>query len=62
MFLEDKRFGPFTPPDPPPRTPKLTPRQGRTLLWVIAVNVILLLVAPIGGRTLFNALAVLLGN
>jgi len=29
---------------------------------VIAANVVLLLVAPIGGRTLFNGLAVLLGN
>jgi len=27
---------------------------------VIAANVVLLLVAPIGGRTLFNGLAVLL--
>ena len=38
----------------------LTPRQDRTLLWVIAANVVLLLVAPIGGMTLFNALAALL--
>jgi hypothetical protein len=29
---------------------------------VIAANVVLLLVAPIGGMTLFNALALLLGN
>ena len=62
MFLEDKRFGPLAPPDPPPRGPKLTPRQGRVLTWVIVANVVLLLVAPIGGMTLFNALAVLLGD
>ena len=32
------------------------------MLWVIAANVVLLLVAPIGGMTLFNALAALLGT
>jgi len=42
--------------------PTLTPRQGRTPLWVIAANLVLLLVAPIGGVTLLNALGVLLGN
>ena len=50
------------PPDLPPRVPTLTPRQGRTPLWVIAANLVLLLVAPIGGVTLLNALGVLLGN
>ena len=37
----------------------LTSWQDRTLLWVIAANLVLLRVAPIGGRILFNALALL---
>jgi hypothetical protein len=50
--------GGWQPPrEPPPRRPPLTRRGERILFWLIAVNAILLLVAPIGGATLFHAIA-----
>jgi hypothetical protein len=56
MFVE----GGWTPPwEPPPRKPRLTPRQERVLIWIIAANAVLWFVAPIGGATLFQAVAAL---
>ncbi|MDO1585049.1 hypothetical protein [Rhizobium oryzicola] len=46
-------------PDPPPEQPpkrQLTPRQQKTLLWIIAFNVVTLFIAPIGGATVIEAL------
>ncbi|GJD49729.1 hypothetical protein OPKNFCMD_2462 [Methylobacterium crusticola] len=52
MYVE----GGWTPsPEPPPREPRLTKRQERVLLWLIAVNVLLMFVAPIGGATVVHA-------
>ena len=39
--------------------PRLTARQEKTLAAIIALNVVLLIVAPIGGATLIGALALL---
>jgi len=50
---------PWQPPDPPQRAPRLTPRQRRVLSIVVGLNLFLLLVAPIGGATVFAALALL---
>ncbi|AWN44422.1 hypothetical protein U8607_06425 [Methylobacterium durans] len=44
----------------PPRKPRLTKRQERVLLWLIAVNLLLLLIAPIGGATLIHAVLAML--
>jgi len=41
--------------EPPPRKRQLTKRQERVFLWLIAVNMLLLLVAPIGGATIILA-------
>lgn len=53
-------------PPPPPWQPRpakkhqrLTPRQQRTLGTILGVNVLLLLVAPIGGATLLELLGIL---
>lgn len=53
-----------SPPPPPPWRPKrpdprpqLTRRQQNWLAGIIGVNVLLLLVAPIGGATVLQALA-----
>lgn len=60
MFV-DFRDQPPPPPWQPRRPrPRLTPRQEKALAAIIGLNVILLIVAPIGGATLIGALAVLL--
>lgn len=43
---------------PDPR-PQLTPRQQNALAAIIGVNVLLLLVAPIGGATVIQAIGAL---
>ena len=53
MFVE----GGWKPePEPLPHRPRLTPRQERVILWLLAANAVLLLVAPIGGATIFHAI------
>ncbi|GBU16556.1 MULTISPECIES: hypothetical protein [Methylobacterium] len=52
MFVE----GGWKPSWEPPRKPRLTKRQESVLLWIIGANLLLLLVAPIGGATVFHAL------
>ncbi|WP_187371480.1 hypothetical protein [Methylobacterium oryzihabitans] len=41
--------------EPPERRPRLTRRQELVFLWIIAINVVLLLMAPVGGATLIHA-------
>lgn len=59
MFV---RFDPDWPPlDPPRRTPAIPPRrldaaQEKRLLQAIAFNLVLMIVAPIGGATILGAL------
>jgi hypothetical protein len=57
MFVEG---GWKRPVDPPPRRPRLTARQQQVVVWIFAANAVLLLVAPIGGATLVQALLALL--
>ncbi len=45
---------------PPPRKPRLTQRQERVFVWLIAVNALLLLIAPIGGATIIHAVLAVL--
>ncbi|WP_294194644.1 hypothetical protein [uncultured Sphingomonas sp.] len=59
MFV-DFRDRPPPPPWQPRRPqPRLTRRQEKALAAIIGVNIILLLVAPIGGATLVGAFALL---
>ena len=37
------------------RDPGLTERQKRVFLWLVAVNMLLLLIAPVGGATVIHA-------
>lgn len=59
MYLDLQNYGRRL-PDPPkpqkPDYPTLSAKQQKLLLWVIGVNVVLLLVAPIGGATLISGL------
>lgn len=48
------------PEEPPPRAPRPTKRQERALLWIIGVNALLLLFAPIGGATIIHAVLAML--
>ncbi|KAB1072731.1 hypothetical protein F6X51_14045 [Methylobacterium planeticum] len=53
--------GGWKPPwEPPRREPRLTKRQERVLIWLIAVNALLLLIAPIGGATVIQAILAIL--
>lgn len=57
MFVEG---GWRPPPEPAPRRPRLTRRQERLILWLVAANAVLLLVAPLGGSTVLRAISALL--
>lgn len=48
--------------EPPPRRPRLTRGQERIILWLVALNALLLLVAPIGGATIVQAVVALLAG
>ena len=56
MFLDTGGFGPGgTPENQPSRQRRLTVKEEKALFWILGVNIILLLVAPIGGATLIEA-------
>jgi hypothetical protein len=56
MFLDLKNYTP--PPEPPAdREPeRLSPRQQKALAWIVGLNIVLLLIAPIGGATVMSGL------
>ncbi|PVE59355.1 hypothetical protein DC429_02820 [Arthrobacter sp. TPD3018] len=62
MFVDFREPPPPPPPwRPKPRDPRpqLTPRQQNALAAIIGVNVLLLLIAPIGGATVIQAISAL---
>jgi hypothetical protein len=48
------------PGEPPPREPRPMERQERVFLWLIAVNALLLFIAPVGGATIIHAVLAML--
>lgn len=60
MYVEGGGWRPSW--EPPPRRPRLTRRQERIILWFVALDVLLLLIAPIGGATVIQAVAALLAG
>ena len=61
MYLEEGWRPPGEPPPrEPPREPRLTERQERVILWLIGVNALLLLLAPVGGATFIHAVLAML--
>jgi hypothetical protein len=48
--------------EPPHREPRMTKRQERVLVWLLAVNTLLLLLAPVGGATIIHAVWSMLGR
>lgn len=53
MYLDQGWKPPW---EPPPRKPPLTKRQERWMVGIIAVNALMLVIAPIGGATVIHAL------
>lgn len=55
MLLDTNGFGPSGKPErePQPR-PQLTLNQQKVLFWITGFNLVLMLVAPIGGATLLE--------
>lgn len=56
MFVDFKDQPPPPPWQPPRRTPRLSQREQDVLGGIIGFNLLLLLLAPIGGATLISAL------
>ncbi|MBE9605397.1 hypothetical protein IAI18_11005 [Acetobacteraceae bacterium H6797] len=56
MFVDLDGNGPWR---EEPATPRLTPAAQKALVWVIAANALLLLIAPIGGATVVEAVIAL---
>lgn len=48
--------------DDRPHKPSLTPRQQDVLLWLVFAGTVALLVAPIGGATILQAVTTLFGG
>ena len=54
MYLDDKQV--WRPIEPSKPNKAVTRREEKVILWLISANAIALLVAPIGGATLIQAL------
>jgi hypothetical protein len=48
--------------EPPPREPRPNERQERVFVWLIAVNALLLLIAPMAGATIIHAVLAALSH
>jgi hypothetical protein len=46
--------------EPPPREPRPNERQERVFVWLIAVNALLLLIAPMAGAAVIHAVLAVL--
>lgn len=62
MFLNTDQYRPprWEEPRPVPKQPVLTKRQEKVMVVVILVNLLLMVVAPIGGASILSALPKLL--
>lgn len=58
MFVE----GGWKPAEEPPRKPRLSKREELVLLWLLGVVAVLLLIAPLGGASLIEALLAAIGR
>jgi hypothetical protein len=57
MYVDFRRQWPPPPPwRPRPVQPRVSKRGEKLIVWAIAFNLLMLLIAPIGGATLYDAL------
>jgi len=56
MFVDLPGSWPPEDPQPDPRQRRLSVREQKVLIWLLGVNVLLLLIVPIGGATLVQFL------
>ncbi len=54
MYVEGGGWRP--PSEPLRRRPRVTKQQERIILWLVVLNAFLLLIAPIGGATIIQAI------
>lgn len=59
MFLDEKMLGPRPEPLPEPPKRRLSERGERVMLAILAFNLVMLVVAPIGGVTILQGLVAL---
>ena len=60
MFVDFRDQMPPPRWDPKPTPRRLTPRQRKTMEVIVGFNIVMLLVAPLGGATILQAIAALL--
>lgn len=60
MFMDTSGGGPEPWPERDSEPRRLTVGEQKTLYWLAGINIVLLLVAPIGGATLFDLMFSLL--
>ncbi len=61
MYVDSRNDWPAPGPRKPPRPhSRLTKRQETVVIWIIAFNLVMLLLAPLAGVTLFDAIIALM--
>lgn len=60
MFVDLPGHWPPEDPRPEPPERRLSVREQKVLIWLLGVNVLLFLIAPIGGATLVQFLVAIL--
>ncbi len=60
MYLDEKNE--WKAPERPRHGRGLTDREERLILWLVGVNVVAMLIAPIGGASIIQALFAMIGG
>ena len=60
MFFDSRAWPPPTGGDDPPSAPRLSPRQERTLMRLVALFLLLVFVGPLAGSSVIAGMVALL--
>lgn len=60
MFFDSRAWPPPTGGDDPPPAPRLSPRQERTLMRLVALFLLLVFIGPLAGSSVVAGVAALL--
>ncbi|WP_137131294.1 hypothetical protein [Rhizobium sp. FY34] len=55
MFRDLNFYYRRLPEPPPPPKRRLTAREEKVMVWLVCINLVILLVAPVGGATVIHA-------